>query len=333
LSASSLSSNLNQNAGKSRFIGNITKKYEVILTLLIVVMVLVLSFGTSGDFWNQANIISSLVSISIVGIAAIGATLVIITGGIDISAGSVLGLVCAVVAIGGKYEWPLALIIVAAVVCGCLAGAINGYLIAVQKIPPVIVTLGTLSIWRAAVFTMLGGQWGTNIPNVFTDWFIMTRVLGIPLCFWLEIVLMLVAGYLMRNRKWGRYIYAIGNNEEATIFSGLPSKRILLFVYILAGLLVSFAAIFSLGQSPIVQSSTGSGFELSVISAVVIGGTSITGGRGSIIGGFLGAVLVELVKDAIILFHVQPFWTGVAMGIMIIIAVIASLSRNKGGAY
>ncbi len=142
----------------------------------------------------------------------------------------------------------------------------------------------------------------------------------------------LVSSYLMKNRKWGRYIYALGNNEEATVYAGLPTKRLLIFVYIMARLLVAMATLVFLGQSPMVQSSTGQGFELSVIAAVVIGGASLRGGRGTIIGAFLGAVLVELVRDAIILFHIQPFWTGVVLGIMIIIAVLANVSRNKGGA-
>ncbi|MGG3467290.1 ABC transporter permease [Neobacillus pocheonensis] len=312
--------------------GNIFLKYEVILSLLIVAIVISMTIADPQGFWSQSNINSLLVSISIVGIAAIGATLVILTGGIDISAGSVLGLVCTVVAVCGQYNLPLFLIIILALATGCIAGLLNGYLVAFIKLPAVIVTLGTLSIWRAGVFTLLGGQWGTNIPDEFSKWFIMTKILGIPLCFWLVVILVLIFGYLMRNRKWGRYIYALGNNEEATIFFGLPTKRILLLVYFLSGLLVSIAAFFSLGQSPTVQPSTGQGFELSTIAAVVIGGTAITGGRGSIIGGLLGAILVELVKDAIILFHIQPFWTGVAIGTMIIVAVLASLSTKKGGA-
>jgi ribose/xylose/arabinose/galactoside ABC-type transport system permease subunit len=307
-------------------------KYEFILFVLISLIVLFLSTRTDGAFWSQANLSSVLVSVSIVSIAAVGATLAIITSGIDISAGSVLGLVATVVAMGGKHDLPLYLIILSALATGCIAGFINGYLIAVHKVPAIIVTLGTLSIWRAAVFMLLGGTWGTDIPSEFSEWFIMTKIAGVPLCFLLVIVLVLVSGYMMSNRKWGRYIYALGNNEEATVFSGLPTKRLLVFIYVIAGLLVAVAALVSLGQSPIVQSSSGQGFELSVIAAVVIGGTSISGGRGSIMGAFLGAILVELVRNSVILLHIQSFWTGVVMGVMIIIAVIVSLSRDKGGA-
>jgi ribose/xylose/arabinose/galactoside ABC-type transport system permease subunit len=307
-------------------------RYEFILFLLILLFVLILSIQTNGGFWNPTNLTSLLVNISIVGIAAVGATLVILTSGIDISAGSVLGLVATVVAFGGQQGFPLFVIILSALATGTIAGLLNGYLIAVHKIPPIIVTLGTLSILRTVVYIILGGNWGTDIPGDFTEWFIMTKIAGIPLCFWLEILLVLAASYLMRNRKWGRYIYALGNNEEAAAFTGLPTRRLLVFIYAAAGLLVAFATLMFLGQSPVVQSSTGQGFELTVIAAVVIGGTSIRGGRGSIVGGFLGAILVELVKDAVILFHIQPFWTGVVMGIMIIAAVLAGLTRNKGGA-
>ncbi|WP_052476383.1 ABC transporter permease [Cohnella kolymensis] len=307
-------------------------KYEFILFVLIALIVLFLSITTDGNFWNQGNLSSVLVSVSIVSIAAVGATLVIITSGIDISAGSVLGLTATVVALGGQHGLPLWLIIVSALATGCIAGFINGYLIAVHKVPAIIVTLGTLSIWRSAVFMLLGGSWGTDIPMEFSEWFIMTKLAGVPLIFWLVIVLVLVSGYMMNNRKWGRYIYALGNNEEATVFAGLPTKRLLVFIYVIAGLLVAVSALVSLGQSPIVQSSSGQGFELSVIAAVVIGGASISGGRGSIMGAFLGAILVELVRNAVILLHIQPFWTGVVMGVMIIIAVLVSLSRDKGGA-
>ena len=258
-------------------------------------------------------------------------SLVILTSGIDVSAGSVLALVATVVFLGAQSEFSIFLIVLMALATGCLAGAFNGYLIAIHKIPPIIVTLGTLSIWRAVVFLLLGGDWKSPVPSEFNQWFIMYKFLGIPLSFWFLIVL-LVSSYLMKNRKWGRYIYALGNNEEATVYAGLPTKRLLIFVYIMAGLLVAMATLVFLGQSPMVQSSTGQGFELSVIAAVVIGGASLRGGRGTIIGAFLGAVLVELVRDAIILFHIQPFWTGVVLGIMIIIAVLANVSRNKGGA-
>lgn len=305
--------------------------YELILTFLILFIVLVLSVGSHGSFWLKANLIGIFVDVSMVGIAAIGMTLVILTGGIDVSIGSVLGLVSAVVALTDTQGFPLVLIILAALATGAIAGLVNGYFIALQKIPPVIVTLGTMSIWRAAVFTLMGGNWNNAIPGQLTTWFVMDQPLGLPISLWLELLLVVAAAYMMKKRKWGRYIYALGNSEDAAAVAGLPIKRLKVFIYTFTGLLTAVTTLVSLGQTPLVQSSTGSGFELTVIAAVVIGGTSIIGGQGSVIGGFLGAILVELVQDGVVLFHIQAFWQGVAMCVMILIAVLVSLSRRKGG--
>jgi ribose/xylose/arabinose/galactoside ABC-type transport system permease subunit len=305
--------------------------YELILTALILLVVVVLSIGSHGAFWLKANLIGVFVDVSTVGIAAIGMTLVILTGGIDVSIGSVLGLVAAVVALTDMHGFPLFLIILAALATGAIAGLLNGYFIALQKIPPIIVTLGTMSIWRAAVFMLMGGNWNNSIPGQLTAWFVMNKPLGLPVSLWLEIILVVVAAFVMRKRKWGRYIYALGNNEDAAIVAGLPIKRLKVFIYMMTGVLTAVAALVSLGQTPLVQASTGTGFELTVIAAVVIGGTSIIGGQGSVIGGFLGAILVELVQDGVVLFHIQPFWQGVAMCVMILVAVLMGLSRRKGG--
>lgn len=305
--------------------------YELILTGLILLVVVILSIGSHGAFWFKANLISVFVDVSMIGIAAVGMTLVILTGGIDVSIGSVLGLVSAVVALTDTQGLPLILIVLAALATGAIAGLINGYFIALQKIPPVIVTLGTMSIWRAAVFMLMGGNWNNSIPGQLTTFFVMDKPLGLPVSLWLEIILVVVAAFAMNKRKWGRYIYALGNNEDAAGVAGLPIKRLKVFIYVVTGILTAFAALVSLGQTPLVQSSTGTGFELTVIAAVVIGGTSIVGGQGSVIGGFLGAILVELVQDGVILFHIQPFWQGVVMCVMILVAVLVSLSRRKGG--
>lgn len=306
-------------------------QYEFLLLVLIVVIILLLSVGSHGGFWLQANLIGVLVDTATVGIAAIGMTLVILTGGIDVSIGSILGLVAGVVALLDGKGLPLFVILLSGLLTGAVAGLINGYFVALQKIPPIIVTLGTMSIWRAVVYTLMGGNWINSIPEQLTNWLIMDKIAGIPWSLWIEVILLVIATFLMKKRKWGRYIYAIGNNEDAANVAGLPAKSLKVLIYTLTGLLTAIAALITLGQSPLVQSTTGSGFELTVIAAVVIGGTSIVGGRGTIVGGFLGAILVELVQDGVILFHIQPFWQGVVMCVMILVAVMIGLSRRKEG--
>lgn len=313
---------------QSRFAAPLRQSYELSLLGIVLLVILVMALSTGGAFTSSSNLRTFFVDVAIAAAPAVGMTLVILTGGIDVSIGSLLGLVAAVMGIGFEHGLPMVVVLPLAVAVGGLGGLLNALIIVKARVPPIITTLGTLSIMRAAVFTLLGGNWISSIPPSLTQITVLDGISAVPASFLVVLTMLLAAAHLARTRHLGRVIYAVGNNEEAALLAGLPVRRAKMVAYVSLGLLTGLSAILLLGQSPLVQSDTGVGFELSVIAAVVVGGTSILGGKGSILGSLLGVVLVELVDDAVILYHIQSFWQGVVLGTIILIAVTFGIRRD-----
>jgi ribose/xylose/arabinose/galactoside ABC-type transport system permease subunit len=304
---------------------------EALLLITLAVLVAGIGMFSHGAFWSRINLDNLFVSSAITLIPAIGMTVVILTGGIDVSTGSMLGLTAA---IGGSCfaaRWSLAATVPVFLLAGAGLGLVNAVLIIKGKIPPVIATLGTLSIYRMIVFIVLGSNWITQIPPVLTRVFVVDHVLWLPVVALIALGFVIVASLFLRYFRWGRHVYALGNNEEAARLAGIRPERIKLAAYVMLGLLTGFAALLTLGQSPMVQTSTGSGFFLQVIAAVVMGGTSLSGGRGTMAGTLLGTLVVQVVDDGIVLLHIQPFWNGVALGVIILAAIGLSSRRDAGG--
>lgn len=304
-------------------------EYEGYLFGVIVLAVGILTLSVGRAFWSSTNLSSVLLNAAITAIPAIGMTLVIITAGIDVSIGALVGLVAAVAGLAFEHHWPFGVVILLAVLVGTLGGGLNGILIVWGGIPPIIMTLGTLSIFRALVYQLLGGVWISNIPSEMTQLVVLDRVGPIPYSFLLAVVLVLAFSYVMSWRPVGRRIYAIGDNVEAARISGLRVKTARFSVYAVLGGLSGVAALMFIGQSPLVQATTGHNFELTVIAAAVVGGTSIVGGEGTVVGGLLGALLVEVVEDATILYHVNSFWQQIVLGMMIVTAVAIGVLRRR----
>lgn len=304
--------------------------YELVLLGTVILLAIIITIGSKGNFLAFSNITGVLVDVAIIAIPAVGMTLVIVTGGIDVSIGSVLGFTATAAGLTFSHNWTIGPTVLVIMALGAFAGVVNAVLIAYGRIPSIIATLGMMSVWRAAVFAALQGNWISDIPPSLTQLFIVDKVLIFPWAFILAIVLVAVTQYAVNHRPLGRQIYAVGNNEEAATITGIPTRRVQLFTYTFLGVLTAIASLMTLAQSPLVQATTGSGFELQVIAAVVLGGTDIMGGRGTIVGSLLGAMLVELIHDGVILFHIQPFWTGVITGFMIILAIYASLVSRRG---
>jgi ribose/xylose/arabinose/galactoside ABC-type transport system permease subunit len=305
-------------------------QYELILAGVIVLVTLALGIASNGLFWRPVNISQILVDVAITGIPAIGMTLVIITGGIDVSIGSLVGLTAAV--IGVTYQAGIGAVpsILFGILAATFGGLINATLITRANVPPIITTLGALSIWRAVVYALLGGNWISNLPPSLPNIFIFDSIAGrVPYSFVGALAVILLFAWAAGKRPFFRSVYAIGNNEEAASMQGINVKRIKFVLYVFMGLLAGLAGILLLAQSPVVQATNGSGFELQVIAAVVVGGARIQGGKGTIVGSFLGALLVELVQDGVILFHIQAFWQSVVLGAMILIAVAVGLRGGK----
>jgi ribose/xylose/arabinose/galactoside ABC-type transport system permease subunit len=294
------------------------------LLITLGVLSALIAFGSHGAFWTPVNMDNLLVSAAITAIPAIGMTVVILTGGIDVSIGSMLGLVAAIGGLAFEANWSLPAVVPIFCLAGAGLGLLNAMLIIPGRVPPVIATLGTLSIFRMLVFLVLGSNWITAIPPSLTTVFIVARIGPLPMASIIALVMLILAAFVLGQFRLGRHVYAIGNNEEAARLSGIRVRRIKLYAYTLLGLLTGVAALMTLGQSPMVQTSTGEGFELKVIAAVVLGGTELSGGRGSILGTLLGTLIVELVDDGVVLLHIQPFWSGVLLGAIILFSVGAA---------
>ncbi|WP_430626159.1 ABC transporter permease [Sulfobacillus thermotolerans] len=235
-----------------------SSRYEYALLGMIIVVVVATTIGSGGNFWSAANLNSILVDAALTAIPAIGMTFVIITGGIDVSVGAILGLSAALTGIAynhGLSPWTAALV---GIIAGTVMGIINGFFIAFIQIPPIITTLGFLSIWSAALYLVLGGNWITNIPASYTSVAVTDKVLGIPLSMWVALALVIAFSWILSHRPWGRYLYAIGNNAEGSRIFGLPVNKTIVLSYTLLGMFSAIAAIVHLGLSPLVQASTGS---------------------------------------------------------------------------
>jgi ribose transport system permease protein/rhamnose transport system permease protein len=282
------------------------------------------------EFISPANVSDILVNTAYVAVAAVGMTMVIVSGGIDISIGSILG-VCATIA--GKLAVsgvPVPLAFLAAVAAGAVMGMLNGVLISFARIPPIVATLGTLSILRGGLILITQGEWIMNMPESF---FISQRQYDIGGWLPIPIVVMVLAiavgWFWMRYTASGRALYALGGNPEAARLSGISPRRVTLQVYTLNGLLVGMAAVLYAARFTSIQSNAGLGFELSVITAAVVGGVSILGGSGSVVGALLGAVLVNVISTGSVFLKISPFWLQTVQGGLILLTVLLDMLRRR----
>lgn len=304
------------------------RKREFTVFGLIVVLAVVFSLTTE-RFLSVSNLTNLLLQLAGTAISAIGMTMIIITGGIDVSVGSMLGMSSVV---AGKLlmgNAPVLLVVLAAMGVGLLMGLVNGSLIAYGKVPPIIVTLGMLNIIRSLLFQLLGGRWVSGIPPVIRV-IGLGKWLGIPISMWITVILIVFFSYFLNSRPLGRSIYALGNNPEAARVSGVNLARTTLFVYTITGILVGFAGLIYVARTGIVQTNTGTGFELEVIAAVVLGGTSILGGKGTVIGSLLGAFLVGIIKNGMVLLNVPALSEGLVIGALILVSVVIDVIRARG---
>lgn len=304
-------------------------KFQSVIALLVLCIVLsILSdkFLTPENGWNIMRQIAVNVCISV------GMTMVILTRGIDLSVGSILAFSGAVAA--GLLKNGISIpgldtfvgftvfgSILAALIVGGILGLFNGIMITKFKVPPFIATLAMLTIARGATMLWTGGfpitGLGENFAFIGTGWF-----LGIPMPVWITLLVVLLAILVTRKTKFGRYIYAIGGNESAAKLSGINIHNIKIWVYTLAGILSAVGGIILTSRLDSAQPNAGLTYELDSIAAVVIGGTSLSGGRGSILGTVQGALIIGVLNSGLVLLNVSPFWQQIIKGFVILIAVI-----------
>jgi ribose transport system permease protein len=314
---------------------NLSILQPLIALLLMVVAMTILSdnFATRDNLFNVTRQISVNLCISI------GMTMVILTGGIDLSVGSILAFTGALAAglIKNGIEWQganlfigftLFGVILVAVIAGGVLGSFNGWMITKFKVPPFVATLAMLTIARG--FTMLYTkgfpvtQLGDDFNFLGTGWF-----LGVPMPVWISLLVIGLSVVFISKTPTGRYIYAIGGNEKAALLSGVNVKRVKMIVYIIAGVLSGVGGLLVTARLDSAQPNAGIGYELDSIAAVVIGGTSLSGGKGSIMGTVIGALIIGVLNNGLVLLNVSPFWQQVIKGLVILLAVIIDRMQRK----
>lgn len=311
-------------------------QFQSIIALLV--MCIALSF-LSDRFLTTENTWNVMRQISVNMIISVGMTLVILTGGIDLSVGSILALAGAVTAgmlkFGAEFTdinlyigFTLLGAIVGGTLVGTFLGWFNGFTITKFKVPPFVATLAMLTIARGLTMLWTGGfpitGLGDNMAFIGTGWF-----LGIPMPVWISAVIVFAAVVLTNHTKLGRHIYAIGGNETAAELSGLKIKKIKMIVYSIAGALAGIGGIIVTSRLDSAQPNAGFGFELDSIAAVVIGSTSLSGGKGTIMGTVQGALIIGILNNGLVLLNVSPFWQQVIKGFVILLAVVIEKFNTK----
>lgn len=312
------------------------KKSQSLIALFVLCLAIsILSdkFLTANNLWNVLRQISVNVCISV------GMTLVVLMAGIDLSVGSVLAFtsaVCAGLLTKGITIEPFDLLIgfttlggiLAALLIGLLIGIFNGWVITRFSLPPFVVTLAMLTIARGATMLYTEGMPISNLGASFefigSGWFI-----GIPVPVWISLIVVSIVVFISKKTTFGRYIYAIGGNEKAAFLSGININNIKLAVYGIAGMMAAIGGILVSSRLNSAQPNAGTSYELDSIAAVVIGGTSLSGGIGSVTGTVIGATIIGVLNNGLVLLNVSPFWQQVVKGMVILLAVIIDQKSKK----
>jgi len=307
-------------------------RHETMLAAILVVALIILGvlnnrFLTLDTLLNQGRLTTE------VGLIALPMTFIIITGGIDLSVGSIVGL-CAIML---GYSWksfgfPLPLAICFSLVVGAAAGFLNGLVITRVKVPPLIMTIATLALYRG----LAEGISQAHSVRGYPEWFYFvgqSDLFGVPAQLWLLLIAIIATGIALDRTTFGRTLYAIGNNETAARFSGLPVDGVKLIIYTLSGLMAGLSACVLVSRVTTTRSDMGSGYELDVIAAVVLGGTSIFGGLGTIWGTIVGLAMIQLLMNGLALTGVKGDATIVVIGAVLILStlVAGSLQRRRDG--
>jgi ribose transport system permease protein len=292
-------------------------------------MVLVLAVFIP-QFRDLQNIINITRNFSFVGIVAMGMTLVILTGGIDLSVGSVWGMTAVIVAFLLTHGWPVPLAILVSLLAAAGIGLMNGLCITRLKMSPFVPTLATLSIARSFALIVTHGRpisiYGDEYQTFL--WLGGGDIFGIPNPFIIFCVTAIFFWILLSRTVWGRYVYAVGGNERTARLTGLHVDRLKIIVYILSAVVAGTAGLVQYSYLSSVTADLGTGQELAVIAATVIGGANLAGGEGTILGTVIGAIILEVLRNGLLLFGIDPYWQGVFVGAVIILAVSIDYFRK-----
>lgn len=314
-------------------------------TFIALIVVFAFFAFAAPNFLSTANMVIMSKHVALNAFLAIGMTFVIISGGIDLSVGSIVGL-CGMVAgwlilngidigLGWSMQFNTIEICLIVMAVGVAIGAVNGLLITRLNVAPFIATLGTLYICRGLAMLFSDGRTFPNLTgnaDYGSDSFRLIgagNFLGLPVSIWMLVAVALVAAYIARRTPLGRYIYAVGGNERGAALSGVKVNRIKLFVYMFSGLCAALVGLIISSQLVAAHPATGQSFELNAIAAAVLGGTSMSGGRGRIGGTIIGAFVIGVLSDGLVMMGVSSFWQTVIKGLVIIAAVVIDQAQQK----
>ena len=318
-------------------VGDWLRKYAIIFILLA--MVALLTVMTKGTFLQAQNLINVVRQMSVIAMLAIGVTVVIISTGIDLSLGSILALSAVVAtslaqahdATNQMYpglDLPVIVAIAAGLLVGAAAGFVNGFLIAGFRIPPFIATLGMMTAARGLALIYSDGRPISRLNPAF-NFLGQGEILGVPVPIVLLAVVAIAAHFMLNNTRFGRHIYAIGGNEQAARVSGINLSRVKIGIYTFAGLLAGLGGMVLAGRIGSGNPQLGTGAELDAITAAVIGGTSFTGGIGTVWGTIVGALIIGVLNNGLDLLNVSPFMQQVVKGVIIVVAIIIDERKNR----
>ena len=302
-----------------------TMKYMSELTTVIALIILMAVITIiNSNFLTANNLLNLLLQVTSNALIAFGMTFVILTGGIDLSVGSILALSSALTAGLLGSGMPVTLAILISLILGCILGVMNGLLISYGKLAPFIVTLATMTIFRGATLVYTNGN---PITKGLSDTFLFQflgqgYIVGIPFPVIIMFIVFIVLYVLLHKTAFGKSVYAIGGNEKAAYISGLKLNKVKIIIYSISGIMASISGLIITSRLSSAQPTAGASYEMDAIAAVVLGGTSLSGGKGRILGTLIGALIIGVLNNGLNIIGVSAFWQQVVKGVVILIAVL-----------
>lgn len=302
-----------------------TMKYMSELTTVIALIILMAVITTiNSNFLTANNLLNLLLQVTSNALIAFGMTFVILTGGIDLSVGSILALSSALTAGLLGSGMPVTLAILISLILGCILGMMNGLLISYGKLAPFIVTLATMTIFRGATLVYTNGN---PITKGLSDTFLFQflgqgYIVGIPFPVIIMFIVFIILYVLLHKTVFGKSVYAIGGNEKAAYISGVKLNKVKIIIYSISGIMASISGLIITSRLSSAQPTAGASYEMDAIAAVVLGGTSLSGGKGRILGTLIGALIIGVLNNGLNIIGVSAFWQQVVKGVVILIAVL-----------
>lgn len=304
------------------------KQNHTVLLITIIIAIVIISM-ISPNFFTYRNFSSILEQAALYLVMALGMTFIMITGGIDVSVGSIVGVVVAFIGLSfSVWGLPIWLTIVLALLIGIVCGVINGLLITKIKLPPIIATIATLNIFRGLAYMMIGDNIYYRFPQAFRS-LAIAKLFDIPSSVYFSLIASVLCFLFLKYHYTGRHAIAVGANPNAARLAGINSDNTIIKIYGLAGLLFGFAGIIMTAKLNSAQAVAGTGIELHIIAVTVIGGTSLAGGFGTILGTVMGTILIALLENSLIIMNVSYFWQKFVLGLMIVFAVALRTLRQE----